>query len=122
MLTLAGSEDSTCFKFLGMNSSSNDSVNLISANTSLLSDSSSILFSANNYGMDTCSFYSEPSDATIFAFGESSDFSDFSQYSSSGESCGSIAFAGSSESCGSIATSSFSSSSSSFSGGCSYSC
>ena len=121
MLTLAGSEDSSCFKFIGMgNSASNNSVNLITENTSLLSNSTSILFSANNYGMDTCSFYSEPIDSTIFAFGESSNFYDSVQYSGSSESCGSIAFSGSSESCGSIASSSFSSSS--FSGGCSYSC
>ena len=119
MLTLAGSEENTCFKFIGMNNSSKDSINLISSSSSLLSDSTSILSSANSCGMDTCSFYSEPSDSTIFAFGESYADSDSVSYSGS-ESCGSIAFSGSSESCGSIATSSFSSSSSS--GGCSYSC
>ena len=70
-------------------------------------------------GLDTCSFYEGPSDSTIFAFGESYESTGNIAYSGS-ESCGSIAYSGGGESCGSIASSS--SSSSSFSGGCSYSC
>lgn len=112
-LTFTAKEETnhTCFKFIGTDSTPK-TTNLISNNSSLLSTS-------NESSMDTCSFYSGPSDASILAFGESS------------ESCGAIAFSGS-ESCGAIASSSsFSSGTCSFggstsggssSGGCSYSC
>ena len=118
MLTLNASEDkqTTCFKLLGAKSSS-EQTHLISDNTSLLSNAS------GDSCLDSCSFYSGPSDSSIIAFCESAEGMSFA--SVSGESCGSIAFAGTSgESCGSIASSGFSSSfsSSSSGGGCSYSC
>lgn len=115
MLSFASSEEkqSQCFHLLGTVKPSNNSVRLISDNTSLISANHSLLSSGCE---DTCSFYSGPSDATILSFGEQS------------ESCGAIANAGAgsygssvggSESCGAIASAS---SSSSFSGGCSYCC
>ena len=124
MLTFCGSEENTCFKFIGSNNNQNSSTNLLSDNTSLISNTTSLISCSETSCADTCSFYAGPSDLTIMAFGES--------YESCGsialggtESCGSIAYSGSSESCGSIA-SSFSSSSSfsscSTSSGCSYSC
>lgn len=87
----------------------------------LISDTTSLISSTSNDGCaDTCSFLSEPSDATILAFGESHGEASFTSYGS-GESTGSLAYSGGGESCGSIATSV--STSSSFSGGgCSYSC
>ena len=102
-------EQSNCVKLLGLTEKSHEG-GLISNNTSLISSSL-----ANN-GMDTCSFYSGPSDSAIIAFGESAEACGSIAYSE-GESCGSIAFSGS-ESCGSVA-----SSCGSFSGSaCSYSC
>ena len=116
MLTFAGSEEkqNSGFHLLGT-VKPHTSVNLISDNTSLISNNVSIL-SSNESGLDTCSFYSGPSDAAILSFGEQAESCGSVAYSGS-ESCGSIAYSGS-ESCGSIA----SSAGSSFSGGCSYSC
>ena len=116
-LTLSPKEDNRCFNFIGTNSSQNDTINLISSSTSLLSNQSSLLSSNDN--LDTCSFYSGPSESTILAFGESVESCGSIAFSGT-ESCGSIAFSGGSESCGSIASSSSSSSSSS--SACSYSC
>lgn len=117
MLTVSSSDEkqSTCFKFIGADSTPK-TTHLISNNTSLITPS-------GEGGVDTCSFYSGPSDAAIMAFGESSETSGAIAFAGS-ESCGSIAFAGGSESCGSIASSSASvSSGGGFSGGgCSYSC
>lgn len=118
-LTFTGSEESSCFKFIGA-TTQNNSVSLISENKSLISNNISLISSSVDEGLDTCSFYSGPSDSTILAFGEKS------------ETCGSIAFAGSEsydtgayssggETCGSIASSGASSSSYS-DGGCSYCC
>lgn len=116
MLTFNGSEEkhtTTCFKLLGADSKT-VSTHLISNNTSLIADSS-------DGGMDTCSFYSGPSDAAIMAFGESySESCGSIAYSS--ESCGSIAYTGGGESCGSIASSSVSSCGGFSGGGCSFSC
>lgn len=113
MLTIKSSDEkqSTCFKFIGADSAP-QTTHLISNNTSLIAPSPDSC-------LDTCSFYSGPSDSTIMAFGESCGSIAFA----GSESCGSIAFAGS-ESCGSIASSSGSiSSGGGFSGGgCSYSC
>ena len=117
-LTFAGSEEkSTCFKFIGANTD-NTPIRLISSNVSLISENTGLI-SSNNDVMDTCSFYSGPSEAMIMAFGESSETCGSIAYSGS-ESCGSIAYSGGGESCGSVASSA--SSGSSFSGGCSYSC
>ena len=121
MLTFKSSEDnqSTCFKFIGADTQPktthliSNNINLISTNTCLISASCGA-----GEGLDTCSFYSGPSDATIVAFGESCGSIAYA----GGESCGSIAYSGGGESCGSVA-SSFSGGGSSFSGGgCSYSC
>ncbi|MCQ2744612.1 MAG: hypothetical protein MJ230_07480 [bacterium] len=92
MLAFTSSENkqSQCFHLLGTSKSENVGVKLISNNTSLISNNTSIL--SSDIG-DYCSFYSEPSEGTIMAFGESV------------ESCGSIAMGGV-ESCGSIANSS----------------
>lgn len=118
MLTFTNSEDrqNQCFHLLGTAKTSNNSVHLISKNTSLISANTSLL---NNCGMDSYSFSNGVS-GTALSFGEQA------------ESCGSIAYDGGIESCGSIASSSFggfsavstsSSCGSSFSGGgCSYSC
>ena len=116
-LTFAGSEDrqSSAFKFIGADSKT-QSTGLISDNTSLISNCVSILStSSSDDCMDTCSFYSGPSDATIMAFGETCGSI---AYSDAGETCGAIAYSSSGETCGSIASST-STSSSSFS---SYSC
>ena len=118
MLTLTTDDNkSTCFKFIGAETSSKV--------THLISDNVSLISSDTNSGMDTCSFYSGPSDATIMTFAESCETSGSIAYSGAGESCGSIAYSGGGESCGSIASTfsgSVSVSSGSFSGGCSYSC
>ena len=119
MLTLNSTEEkhNTCFKFIGSDATPK-TTHLISNNTSLISVSS------DGDGVDTCSFYSGPSDATIMAFGESCETNGTIAYTGT-ESCGSIAYSGGGESCGSIASASLSvsSGSSSFSGGgCSYSC
>lgn len=120
MLTFAGSEEkhNTCFKFIGADTKTS-STNLISDNTSLISSNTSLISTAlSNGGMDTCSFYSGPSDSTIMAFGESFETCGSIAYSG-GETCGSIAYSGGGESCGSVASSS---AGSSMGGGCSYSC
>lgn len=101
------------FSLLGTVRPNSESVRLISGNTSLISSTLS------NGGMDTCSFYSGPSDAAIVVFGQSAESCGSIAYSGA-ESCGSIAYSGGAESCGSIASSSCSSSFSG--GGCSYSC
>lgn len=118
-LTLTSSEDKNSgFKFIGANSTSNNG-GLICSTTSLITNNTSLITASADGGLDTCSFYTGPSDSTIFAFGESDETCGSVAYSSS-ESCGSIAYSGS-ESCGSIA-SSVSSGSSFSGGGCSYSC
>ena len=111
MLTVTTNEESSCAKLLGLTGAKSEG-GLICSTTSLLA-------TPDGEGYDTCSFYSGPSDSTIFAFGESGETSGSIAYESS-ESCGSIAFAGGGESCGSIA----SSSGGSFScgGGCNYAC
>ena len=119
-LTFTGSEEkqSTCFKFIGADSKT-QSVSLISDNTSLISNNVSLLSSSVDGGLDTCSFYSGPSDSAIMAFGETCGSI---AYEGAGESCGSIAYSGAGESCGSVASSGSFSSGSSVGGGCSYSC
>ena len=112
MLTFTNSQGHTnCFRLLGTAKPVSQTTNLISENTSLITNNTSLLG-----GMDTCSFYSGPSDETIMAYGDSYESCGSVAYSS-GESCGSVAYSGSGESCGSVA------SSGSFSGGgCSYCC
>lgn len=113
-LTFTSSEESqTCFKFIGSDTKPK-TTNLISKNTSL------IVPSTSEGGLDSCSFYSGPSDAAIMAFGES--YESCGSIAFGGESCGSIAYSGGGESCGSVASSSVSSGSSFSGGGCSYSC
>lgn len=120
-LTFTGSEEkqNNCFKFIGA-SNSQPSVSLITGEAvgsiSLISPSSS-----SEAGLDTCSFYSGPSDSAIVAFGETGWESCGTVAYSGSESCGTVAYSGGGESCGTVASSSVSSSSS-FSGGCSYSC
>lgn len=115
MLTFTGSEENTCFKFIGANNTnSSNGIRLISNNISLISPSNN-----TSNGGDYCSFYSGPSDSTILSFGQSQESCGSIAYNGS-ESCGSIAYSGGGESCGSVATSV--SSGSSMSGGCSYSC
>ena len=113
MLTVTPKNDeSSCAKLLGLTTPTKSEGGLISSTTSLLA-------SPDGTGYDECSFYSGPSDATIFAFGESGECCGSVAYSDSGESCGSIAFSGGGESCGSIA----SSGGGGFSGGgCDYAC
>ena len=118
MLTVNSEEkQNTCFKFIGADVTPK-TTHLISNNTSLISSTPS------DGGVDTCSFYSGPSDAAIIAFGENSETCGSIAYSGMGETCGSIAYTGGGETCGSIASASVSvSSGASFSGGsCSYSC
>ncbi len=112
MLMVTTSEDSSCAKLLGLTGGSKSEGGLICSTTSLLA-------TPDGDGYDTCSFYSGPSDSTIFAFGESAEACGSIAFTDSAESCGSIAFVGGSESCGSIA-----SSGGSFScgGGCNYAC
>ena len=113
-LMLSTTEENTCFKFLGVNSSNNQG--------GLISPTISLLDSPSSTSGDTCSFYSGPSDSTIFAFGENNSFIDGTNSFGAGETCGSIAYSGAGETCGSIAMSV--SSGGGFSGGgcCSYSC
>ena len=59
-LTLTPQEESNCFMFIGMNKTQN--------NGGLISNTTSILDSSDSEVGDTCSFYSGPSDSTIFAF------------------------------------------------------
>lgn len=119
-LTFAGSEENNgCFKFIGSNNNNSKSGGLISSNTSLISSNVSLISSSSDENLDTCSFYSGPSESAILAFGENNEAFASVAYSGS-ESCGSIAYSGGGESCGSVASSV--STGSSFSGGCSYSC
>ena len=106
MLTLSSNKNqSGAFKFIGCENTPKAQTNLI------FNGSTSLLSSNDEGGLDTCSFFTEPSDALIMAFGEST------------ESCGSIAYSGDSSSSVSDAGSfSVSSGSDCSSGGCSYSC
>lgn len=113
MLMVTTKEDSGCAKLLGLTSSTKSEGGLISNTTSLLA-------TPEGEGYDTCSFYSGPSDSTIFAFGESNESCGSVAFVGDGEPCGSIAFAGSGESCGSIA--SVGGGSVSCGGGCNYAC
>ncbi|MBQ4114349.1 hypothetical protein IJD34_02980 [bacterium] len=124
MLTLSGTDEkqSTCFLFVGANSSNTKSGGLITSNTNL------ICLTDPDQGWDTCSFYSGPSDSTIASIGSS--------YNDSGECAGVIASSesysgvfgssGSGECAGVVASSGSSSFSGggacSVGGGCSYSC
>ena len=112
MLMVTTNEDSGCAKLLGLTGNNKSEGGLICSTTSLLA-------TPEGEGYDTCSFYSGPSDSTIFAFGESSECCGSIAYTDGSESSGSIGYAGGSESCGSIASSC---GGSSFGGGCSYSC
>ena len=70
-LTFAGSEErqSSAFKFIGADNKT-QSTGLISNNTSLISNNVSLLSSPSaDDCLDTCSFYSGPSDSAIMAFG-----------------------------------------------------
>lgn len=93
MLTVSSSDEkqSSCFKFIGADSTPK-TTHLISNNTSLISPS------VSEGGVDTCSFYSGPSDAAIMAFGESCETSGSIAYAGT-ETSGSIAYAGGGESC-----------------------
>ena len=112
MLTVTPSEDSSCAKLLGLTGNKSEG--------GLISSTTSLLIMNDNDGCDTCSFYSGPSDATIFAFGESAESCGSIAFYDGSESCGSIAFSDGGECCGSIA----SSDGGSFScgGGCNYAC
>ena len=112
MLTVTPKNDeSGCAKLLGLTGNKSEG-GLISSTTSLLA-------TPDGEGYDECSFYSGPSDATIFAFGESGESCGSVAYSDGNESCGSIAFSEGGESCGSIASSDCGGSSG---GGCDYAC
>ena len=113
MLMVATKENSGCAKLLGLTGNTKSEGGLISNTTSLLA-------TPEGEGYDTCSFYSGPSDSTIFAFGESGESCGSVAFAGDGESCGSIAFAGSGESCGSIASAG--GGSVSCGGGCNYAC
>ncbi|MCQ2739402.1 MAG: hypothetical protein MJ237_04155 [bacterium] len=117
MLTFTNTDErqGATFKFIGMSNKEHPTTHLISENVSLLSCTSE-----SNSGIDSCSFYSGPSDATIFAFGESSESCGSVAYSNSSDSCGSIAYSGGTS--GGAVSCSVSSSCGSSSGGCSYSC
>jgi len=112
MLMVTTNEESGCAKLLGLTGSTKSEGGLICNTTSLLA-------TPDGEGYDSCSFYSGPSDATIFAFGESGESCGSIAYSDS-ESCGSIAYSSSGESCGSIASAG--GSSISCGGGCNYAC
>ena len=113
MLTVTSkNEESSCAKLLGLTGSTKSEGGLISSTTSLLA-------TPEGEGYDSCSFYSGPSDATIFAFGESGESCGSIAYSEGSESCGSIAFSEGGESCGSIASSDCGGFSG---GGCDYAC
>ncbi len=113
MLTVTTSEESSCAKLLGLTGNKKSEGGLISSTTSLLA-------TPEGEGYDTCSFYSGPSDSTIFAFGESSESCGSVAFSEMGESCGSVAYSGVGESCGSVAFSG--GGSVSCGGGCNYAC
>ena len=112
MLMVTTKEDSGCAKLLGLTGNNKSEGGLISSTTSLLA-------TPEGEGYDTCSFYSGPSDSTIFAFGESDESCGSIAYVDS-ESCGSIAYSGGGASCGSIASAG--GSSVSCGGGCNYAC
>ena len=113
-LTLPVTDDANgAYKFIGLNSTPNNNGGLITSDTSLITNNVSLITGEDSC-TDTCSFYSGPSESTIFSFGESNTYTESGSYSGS-ESCGALASDGGSESCGSVATSS----SSGFSG---YSC
>ena len=61
MLTVTTNEESGCAKLLGLTGSPKSEGGLICSSTSLLE-------TAEGEGYDTCSFYSGPSDATIFHY------------------------------------------------------
>ena len=105
-------EESGCAKLLGLTGPKSEG--------GLISHTTSLLATPEGEGYDTCSFYSGPSDATIFAFGESGESCGSVAYTSGDESCGSVAFSVGGESCGSVASSG--GGSASCGGGCSYSC
>ena len=112
-------ENSNCAKLLGT-ATPNHEGGLISDSTNLLTEDTSLLSTAlANGGMDYCSFYSEPTDETIFAFCESAETCGSIAYDDAGESCGSIAFSGG---CESFCAVSSSPSGASSGGGCNYSC
>ena len=112
MLTVTPKNDeSSCAKLLGLTSPRSEG--------GLISNTTSLLATPEGEGYDSCSFYSGPSDATIFAFGESGESCGSVAYSDGSESCGSIAFGEGGESCGSIASSSCGGFSG---GGCDYAC
>ena len=120
-LTFAGSdENNTCFKFIGCNTNVNNG-GLISDNTSLISNCVSLITGNSDNCLDTCSFYSGPSDSAIMAFGESLETTGSLAFAGS-ETTGTIGYSGGVESCGSVASSSVSSGASFSGGGCSYSC
>ena len=74
MLKLSSNKNQNgAFKFMGTENSPKTQTHLI------FNGSTSLLSSNDDSGLDTCSFIAEPSDASIMAFGEST------------ESCGSIA-------------------------------
>ena len=104
-LTFAGSEENTSFKFIGANSASKTG-GLISSTTSLISEHTSLLSASVDGGMDTCSFYSGPSEAMLLSFGDSlENFETCGSIAYSDvETCGTIAYSGGSETCGSIAS------------------
>ena len=107
MLTLNGNKNGHTTSFLFINNEQKSCTNLICKSTSLITSCLA------NDGLDTCSFYSGPSDSTILGFAESFAGSEIAY--DGGESCGSIAFSGASygstgsasggscESCGTIA-------------------
>ena len=97
MLTLNSNKNEHTTSFLFINNEQRACTNLITKNTSL------IMSCLANDGLDTCSFYSGPSDSTIASFSESFSGS-FDLAYTGGESCGSIAYTGG-ESCGSVASS-----------------
>lgn len=89
-------ETSNCAKFIGSAKPNNNGV-LLSHDTPLLSSDS------NDAGLDVCSFLSDPSDAAIIAFCESSECAGAIAFSGGSETSGSFASSGGSESCGSVA-------------------
>lgn len=112
MLTVTTNEDSGCAKLLGLTGNPKSEGGLICNTTSLLD-------TPEGEGYDSCSFYSGPSDNTIFAFGESEESCGSVAFTTGGESCGSIALSTGGESCGSIASAGGCASSG---GGCNYAC
>lgn len=108
-LTTGDETKSSCFKFIGSNTQTEQG-GLISSTTSLISNTSS------DNCLDTCSFYTGPSDSDIMAFGESYETVGSVAYGDGSSSGGSYSSSG--ETCGSVASSISTSSSSSFSSCC----